>query len=322
MKVIGIGFSDLHYAKWAQYNENNERLQTTLDITRKIIGAAIKHRCPILFPGDFIDHPKYLDNEVMEYVSKTCVELMVTDKRIISINGNHDFPKINSFKNPQPGYLTHLSRMNNNFVCVDFDHFDTPYYRVHGIPYINGNVDFNEAIEARIKDRSKNLPNILMIHRDLAGAEEPDGRIIDKDEEKDLTLKKYFKKFDLVISGHIHKPQKIKKLGRNVYMLGSTNQQRRTDANCKMGYWRIMEDFSMEFTDLKAPEFKYIEHDEEPENQTDYFIRLPQKEKERSQGEDGETFKVNERRDKLAKKYLKARGIKSKTKLLTLLKYI
>lgn len=322
MRVIGIAFSDLHYAKWAQYNENNARLETTLEVTRKVIGAAIKHHCPILFPGDFIDHPKHLDNEVMKYVAATTVELMTTRKRIIGINGNHDLPKINTFENPQEGYMTHLAKMTNEFKCVDFSHTDTDLYRVHGIPYINGNIDFVEAVKDRLKHLHPDKGNILLIHRDLAGAEEPDGRVIDKDAEKDKTLKKLFKKFDLVLSGHIHKPQRIKKLGKNVYMLGSTNQQRRTDAECRMGYWRIMEDYSMAFTDLKMPGFKYLEHDEEQPNETDYFIRLPKKETIKQGDQPTQTFRVDEKRDKLAKRYLKARGIKSERKLNTLLKYI
>lgn len=323
MKVIGIAFSDLHYAKWAQFNENNARLETTLEVTRKIIEAAIKHHCPILFSGDLADHPKYMENEVMGYVSMTTWELRKGGKRVVGVNGNHDFPKMNTFANPQKGYMTHLAVMTDEFQCIDFSHTDNDYYRVHGIPYINGNIDFVEAVKDRIKNLHPTKGNILLIHRDLAGAEEPDGRVIDKDPEKDRTLKKLFKKFNLVLSGHIHKPQKIKKLGKNVYMLGSTNQQRRTDAGCKMGYWRIMEDYSMAFTELKMPGFKYLEHDEEQPNETDYFIRLPKKEAVKKIGDDPtQTFRVNDRRDKLAKKYLKARGIKSERKLNTLLKYI
>lgn len=321
MRVIGIAFSDLHFQNWKQFNDNRERMETTFSIIERIAKAAVKHNCPILFPGDLVDHPKYVENVLLAYVGRACWELEMLRLKVIGINGNHDLPKINTFKNPVEGYLHHFSKMGAPFICVDFKHYDTPFYRVHGIPYINGNVDFIDALKDRIKNLSEK-GNILMIHRDLAGAQEPDGRIIDKDPEGDKKIKKLFKKFDLVISGHIHKPQKIRRLGKNVYMLGSTNHQRRTDADCKMGYWKIYEDYSMEFFDLKMPQFKYLQHDEEAPNDRDYFIRLPKKEQQKASGEYSHTFRVADKRDKLAKKYLKAKGIKSKRKFNTLMKYI
>jgi DNA repair exonuclease SbcCD nuclease subunit len=325
MKVIGIAFSDLHYANWQQHNPNNERLEITFRATERIIRASIKHSCPILFPGDLVDHPKHLDNIVMKYLAKTSTELWTTRTEIIGINGNHDFDARNSFKNPQEGYFTHLSKMNAPFRCVDFSHIDTPHYRVHGIPYINDNVDFIEALEDRIKNLHKTKGNVLLIHRDLAGAVEPNGSVIEKDPEKDKQLKLLFKKFNLVLSGHIHKPQLIPKLGKHVYMLGSTNQQRRSDAGCKMGYWKIYEDYTADFIQLKLPEFQYAEHDEEVdiESNPNFIIRLPKEEKslDEVQGE-STTFTTTENRLQLARKYLEVKGVKSKRKLKTLMKYI
>lgn len=311
MKYIGVAFSDLHMANWKQFNHDKQRLNQPLYVINKVRVKALKYDIPMLFAGDLIDHPRHIDNVVLEVLGNASSLLSVSKNKIIGINGNHDLIKINSFKNPQQGYLHHLSKLGAPFQEIDFSHKDEKYYRVHGIPYINGNSDFMEALEQRLQNLRKDH-NILMVHRDLPGAVEPNGKRIDHT-QNDIALRKALKKFDLVISGHIHKPQTIPKLGKHVYMLGAPSQQRRSDAFCSMGYWMIKKDFTLKFIPLNLPEFKYHEHDEEPTNNTDYWIRLPKKTTEQTEIEG--SFKAGMGRKDLVEEYFKVKGIKNKGKL-------
>lgn len=315
-KPIAIAFSDHHMANWKQFNKDEYRLRWGKQVLDMIIRVANKRKLPLLFCGDLIDHPKYVDNRALLYLTDALSNI---ETQLIGINGNHDQPRMNTFKNPVEGYLHSLERLNG-IKCIDFE--STGYYNlcVHGIPYIFGNVDFIEALEARVKDIDYNLYNILLIHRDLAGAEEPDGKIIEKEKDQDKTIKKLFKHFDLVLSGHIHKPQQIKQLGNHVYMLGATHQQRRSDSGCDMGYWIIYDDMTLKFKALDAPKFRYHGWNEEPENDTDFWIQNP-KPVELSENT-GVSFSIDKSRKHLVKAYMTHTGVKSKRKLKVALKYI
>lgn len=319
-KPIAIAFSDHHWANWKQFNSKEERLQAALAIFNKISHDAQKHGVPILFSGDMVDHPLYIENIVLDYMTQAFKHLGKLG--LFGINGNHDFNKVSSFKNPINGYMHSLARAYQGIIhCVDFTSISLKDIKVHGIPYIHGDIDFIDALKAAIKQRDKNKPNILLIHRDLAGAEEPSGKVIPKNTEQDKSLKKLFKKFDLVLSGHIHKPQQIKKLGKNVHMLGATHQQRRSDGGCKMGYWIIYSDMSLEFIDAQGPEFMYHSEDEEPGDDYNFWIKTPSLKKVK-EAEVKKQFSVNSDRELLVKRYMKAKGQKSKSKLKTALKYI
>ena len=117
-------------------------------------------------------------------------------------------------------------------------------------------------------------------------------------------------RFDLVLCGHIHKPQRLSK---KVYMLGAPIQQRRTDKDCKMGYWLLKDDLSMEFKELKDfPKFIDVESEDEVKDDGNYYTIIPQKSSEKV----STTHKITKTlsKKKLAKRYLKEKGIKDKSK--------
>lgn len=327
-KPIAIACSDTHWANWKQFNKGGYRMKASFNFWLDIINKAREENIPILFAGDLVDHPKNLDNEVFGYVADIFKLLTRYNIGFFGINGNHDFPKVNTFNEPIQGYLHSFAKLCPKITCVDFNKathyaanniYNPVEMVIHGIPYINGDVDFIEALEKRSEGvTNKKRKHILLIHRDLAGAEEPSGKVIEKDKTQDKKLKKLFKNFDLVLSGHIHKPQRIKKLGDHVYMLGATHQQRRSDMGCKMGYWIIYDDLSLKFYDLKAPEFKY--YDTEPEDDYHLWIKRPET-KKLEKTEQGD-FDVKADKKDLVKSYMKKKGVKSKSKLKTAMKYL
>lgn len=317
-KVIGVAFSDLHLANWKQFNDKGQRLEIANSAVTQILRASIKYDCPMLFTGDLNDHPKHMDNIVMNLLSQLCVSLRFADKTIIGINGNHDFHTKSTQANRALGYMHHLDRMGAPFTCIDYSYYDCSLYRVHGIPYINGNVDFKEALNITITNRSKSKGNILLIHTDLPGALEPDGREVGTAENIDTTVKKLFSKFDIVLCGHIHKHQK---LGKNTFMIGAPMEQRRSDSGTKAGYILIYDDYTIKHISLNLPGFKYFNAGEEHPEDENFWIELP-----KPMGEievtDALKFDVKADRGKLAKNFLKAKGIKNKTKLDLLTSYL
>lgn len=321
IKPIALAFSDFHTAKWKQFNDNQQRTLQPFNIINKMVKMAQQLNIKtFLFSGDLNDHPKHVDNEVMGIWARLKLHLQPLDIKVYGIDGNHDFSEVNTIDKNIKGFFTHLSVLTEQFFCVNFKYYDTNEFRVLGIPYLNGNAHYKKALIWAKENRSKKKPNILLIHRDLPTALEPNGKSIGEMEDTKI-LKKYFKKFTLVLSGHIHKPQRLKVLGPNVYMLGATNQQRRSDAGTKMGYWIIYSDFSMQFVDLEQPEFKYHEHGITPPNDDNYWIQLPPEAKTAEEVSD-QKFNVYQKRDKLIKNYLKVKGIKNKKKLHLLMDLI
>lgn len=324
-KVIAISCSDSHSANWKQFNDEGQRLKVYKKAWEEVIKLSLDYGVPILFSGDLNDHPKYMDNVVMDVQSKIMVTLRVAKRKIIGINGNHDFCTKSSYKNMALGYLHHLDRMGAPVQCIDYKFIDVGIgtlnkpesIRVHGIPYINGNIDFKEALENAKSHIKKGVNNILLIHTDLPGAVEPDGKEIGSCEN----ISKYnvFKDFDLVLSGHIHKHQKLHK---NVYMVGSMMQQRRSDAGTQMGYCLIYDDMSVEHVPLKLPEFKYYDFGTEKPKTDDFWIEKPAPILKINPDDLEATFDSRSDRKDLAKNYLKAKGIKSKKKLNLLTKYL
>lgn len=318
-----LAFSDHHMAYWKQFNDNGQRLLNSGIIPlQKIWGEAGVLDVPTLFCGDLVDHPAYMDNKVM-YALSACIKWHMCTYTV-GINGNHDLINQSSYKNCSSGYFTSLSMMNENIKCVDNAFFDIPHtnLRIHGIPYFHGDEGFVDSLKDRVKEIDPKRDNILLIHRDLAGAVEPTGEVLPKNKEQDKALKKYFKKFKLVLSGHIHKGQKIKALGKNVHMLGATNQQRRSDAGTTCGYWCVYTDFSMEFVPLNTPEFRYYKEGEEIDDYH-FWIKLPEEIKPDEETERGnEAFSVDSDRADMVDAYLSAKGISDKGKRKMALKYL
>ena len=153
----------------------------------------------------------------------------------------------------------------------------------------------------------KNVKNILLLHTDYPGAKDTDGREVDSVENLNVNI---LNRFDLVLCGHIHKPQRLSK---KVYMIGAPNHQRRTDRDCKLGYWKIYSDLSMQFVHLKQfPKFVDVESDEDIRDDGNYYTVLPKK----TSNLVNTNHKITKQLSKkaLARKYLKEKGITEQDK--------
>ena len=312
-KLIALTFSDLHLNEWSKFNSDNRRLKDGLEVISIMQKKAKKAKVPLLFPGDLFHLNKYLTNGLLAIVLPYFKKLKVD---IYAIDGNHDQSETNSANHASPSYIRTFDAIFNRFHEVNFKSIDLGAFVLHGIPYLTHNIGFEEAV----KDIEviKGKVNILMIHTDLHNAKDTDGRAINSVTNIPTNMDDIFKKFTLVISGHIHKPQA---LGNNIIMVGAPNQQRRTDMNCRMGYWEIYSDGSYKFKALKSfPVFKDLEPGQEDDGFN--FCTTAKVKKEENNKVNESKFTNTNNRGSLAKSYCKEKAIKDKNKRNALKKYL
>ncbi len=161
--------------------------------------------------------------------------------------------------------------MFKHFHMIDWDTRYDKHFAVHGVPYINNNIGFKKAVERAANRIDKTRFNILLIHSNLHKCVNEFGHEL-KANEIPKDMEEFFKDFDLVLSGHIHKKQK---LGSNIYMLGAPYQQNRGDTGGKMGYWLIYKDKPPKFKRIKLPEFKEIDEGEDIPDDGNYYTIIP-----------------------------------------------
>lgn len=314
-KLIAIAFSDCHLNNWSKFNLKGSRTDYSFLVLKHIFKFGIDHKIPILFSGDWIHTKESIDMELFikstEFYDKYSHELKL---QVYAISGNHDLYKSNSFKKPSKSYITAMSIIYPWLRCVDFKTLDLGKFVIHGIPYLDNNIGIKEGIKS-IKV-TKGKKNILLLHTDYDGARDTDGRITGSVENLDRTL---LRKFDLVLCGHIHKHQKLDK---HVYMVGAPSQQRFTDEGNKMGYIEIYDDMKTRFVPLDGmPEFITVSSEDEIEEDNNYYRVI----KQQDMVEENNKLKNIKRslsKIKIAKKYLKIKGIKDAEKKAVLIKVL
>ena len=317
-KVIYIAFSDIQIEDWKQFSIKHSRLEHNGNILQKIYSAAKIHKCPVLFGGDLYDNNNGLSNLVLNESFKWFNRFKKKGIKILAISGNHDQSEKNTLSNKSPSYIDMMATIYSNFTCLDNAYLRENGYIVAGVPYYSSPDDFLKSLRVISKNMEQHREKkILLIHTHLPGASEPSGFKLDSDLPKNIY--KELKQFDLVLSGHIHKPQE---LSSNVINMGATHHQRSSDTGCTMGYYLIYNDLSTKFVPLNIPEFVYIKDEAEAKNDYDFYILVEEAQEEGEGEEVSNNFKPNALPKTLAKEYLKAKNIKSKYKLKTLQKYL
>lgn len=318
-KVIAILYSDLHLEKWAKFNEHNRRLNNGLDVMRQIQKQSkINGNCPILFAGDLMHKHKAISN----FLLQECLPIfnkMWSGKgpTTYAISGNHDQSEENTNTHISPSYIKTFSTIFKGLECVDYKSIDCGEFNLYGVPYLTHDLGFSEVIDSF--KLSKNKPNILMVHTTVPGAQDTDGREINST-LNGKTLDKLFGKFDLVITGHIHKPDLYRVGKTKVIQVGAPQHQRATDVKSDMGYVKIYDDLSFERVFMNYPKFKYLEEGK-PLPDTKNFYIISHKEKEsRDENKVQNNFNMRTSKSKLAISYIKERRIEDKRKKNALIK--
>lgn len=315
-KVIAIAFSDLHINLWAKFNKDNKRTLDHFRVLQYIAETCTKNGCPALFCGDMFHKPENIDPDIA-LLMKDFMDKLYYDYpkfKCFAIEGNHDLKHINllDVEDPERKDLTRgwVSLFENKQLVVLSPKTPPAHIKrgimVHGVPYIDHNIGLNKYLSTL--HLSEDMKHILLLHTDYPGAKDCDGRVVDSVENLNINV---LNRFDLVLCGHIHKPQRLSK---KVYMVGAPLQQRRTDRDTELGYWEVFDDLSMNFVSLsdKFPRFVDVESEDEIKDDGNYYTVLPKK----SSIKVNTNHKITKQLSKksLAKKYLKEKGIKDKNR--------
>ncbi len=308
MKPIAIIFSDLHINIWSKFNESNTRTLNHFKVLSCVKDLCVKQKIPALFCGDLFHKADGLSIELLELLDEQFkdYDFPVDNFKMISISGNHEIKLVNTIKSPKYSLVRYLSNRYKFISCIDFSSIPISHnVMVYGVPYIDHNIGLSEYLKNI--EFVEGYKNVLLLHTDYPGAKDTDGREIDSVENLNINI---LNRFDLVLCGHIHKPQRLSK---KVYMVGAPIQQRRTDAKCKLGYWKLYPDLSLKFVELKGfPKFVDVESSDEIKDDGNYYTVLPKTTRVQVNTEHNITKQLSKK--SLAKQYMKERGISDKKK--------
>lgn len=316
-KVIALAFADLHIHKFRNFNDKPPgRLHWCLEVLRIISLNAMHRDVPVLFMGDLFHNPKEIENETMSKTQRYFYKYFEQNKiPFLAISGNHDLSEKNSIDHKSPSHLDSFLHFQW-FGKMDNHSAQYEGFYIAGIPYMNNDKDVVE-MEKQLRKGAKKGDGVkvLMLHGDFPGAVTPSGFKVNETEH---ITKETFKYWDLVLCGHIHKAQT---LSDKVYMLGTPLHQDAGDEGNVNGYWEVYDNGKMKFIPIKdTPKFRTLKPGETPSNTTDYWI-TPEQVLEDEDSEEGE-FSLSNKRDKLAKRYCKLRGVKSKAKRRALIEIL
>lgn len=313
-QIIALAFSDLHLNLWSKFNKDNQRTFNGFKVMEIIAKRCEQLKIPALFCGDLFHKPETLDQELALITQIKFNRLSTIKWKMIAIEGNHDSQKVNSIDKPTHGWISIFSPYYKWLDNLDFNStLIGDKYIIHGVPYIDHNIGLSKYLKEL--PLQKGYKHILLLHTDYPGAKDTDGRAVDSVENINLNA---LNRFDLILCGHIHKYQRLSK---KVYMVGAPYQQRRTDKNCKMGYLEIYSDLSVKFVPLDFPKFIDVESEDEIKDDGNYYTIIPKENHSKVEVIDHKITKQLSK-EKLAKRYMKAKGIKDEKKQKLLVKIL
>lgn len=312
---VAIITSDWHLHDWKQFNKDDERIHRNQDLILDIVSKAEELRVPILFAGDMFHTPESLSVKTLDMYMRFFRRLVDNFSfKLYGIPGNHDIYGTSvAGKNPYSSFNAICQAFPTHFENVAYEYLILDDYNLAlcGIPYLTYNRDFMKVVNLMGSDLSiPEYQNILLIHTDLHGALDTDGREVGSVENIPRNLGEAFSKFDKVFAGHIHKHMPL--WNDKVYMIGAPNQQRRSDGDCSMGYLILYDDGTVVFEVVGSPEFRYYK---EGDKIDDYNYWTKIQESKIVKKKKKQDFNPTNDRSSLAKAYIRSEGIKSKRKL-------
>lgn len=304
-----IIFSDIHFHYWEKYNPNNRRLKAQLSVFEKLCRLADRYNVPLIFGGDLFNDNMELTNKLLNYINANFSFLFKEyDVKLYAISGNHDMSEKNTLTHRSPSYVKALSEVMPSIKVIDFQKAEFEDYDIHGIPYLEDNDGLTETIKDITLNPKKT--NILLIHTGFKGQKDTSGVVVSDgyNIKEDL-----FKRFDLVLSGHIHKPGRVR---NNLFSIGAPLQLRASDSGGKFGYWILNNDFTLRFKELKdTPKFRFYSDPSEKDNDNDIWVKRAPKD---SGAKVISVESVSIDPIKVARHYCKEHGVVSKKKVKVL----
>lgn len=302
-KLIALVFSDLHINDYSKFST---RLNTSLNILEYISDICIKHNIPAIHCGDLFHKPDNISQVLMKKVFNTFRKLDSNNWDLYTISGNHTINEVSKIGKIPLSWENILSEQFNFLHSIDYTYFDIDNIRFYGIPYVDHNIGLGKYLkELELDD---NRYNVLLLHTDYPGAKDTDGSEVGTSEN---ISQNNLDKFDLILMGHIHLPQRLSK---KIYMIGSPYQQRRTDKKAKLGYWELYSDLSLKFVSIsdRFPRFIDVKSDQDILDDGNYYTVISEKIPQVNLDKSPNNLNKSLSKKRLVKRYLKEKGILDK----------
>lgn len=300
-----IFFSDIHFHFWEKHNKGNKRIKSQMAVFEKVIRLGFTNKCPIFFLGDLFNNPGEVTNKLLNYISTSFSQVFkeYPGVQLYLISGNHDMSEKNTILHRSPSYAHAFSTLFPNIHNLDFNSVTHEGTTFHGIPYLEDNaglVEYSTKFSLKGED-------ILLIHTGFRGQKDTSGVVVS--EGFNIT-EQVFDRFKYVLSGHIHKPGRVR---QNIFSVGAPLQLRASDSEGKFGYWVLTDTGNLKFKELLGtPKFRYYTDTSEINNETDIWIKKPSNSDAVSVISPSSTV-ISPLA--VAKEYCRSIGVKSKTKI-------
>ena len=268
-----LAFSDLHFHKYKQFNQDNRRIHSMQDFLRYLFKLADKNGIDtIYFSGDMFNNMEIVYTEAITYIFSTvkCLFDQYPNITIIAISGNHDHATRNTIDNPATSALEMLTVFPNFHLIDDTMTGDAVgEIGTWGIPYYDKPEEFDVALNKMVIDAKgcDYKAKVLLMHQIMGlGISMVDDDIDPKDPRFDV--------FDYVLNGHIHGHSYF---GNGVFNVGSPMHRDASDIGIAKGILALnpLQKDEWQFMDLtdKFPQIvrKHI-GDETTEWENDQYI--------------------------------------------------
>jgi DNA repair exonuclease SbcCD nuclease subunit len=247
-----IHAADIHIRNFSRMEEYSEQLEKFINECEKIASEYDdRSEVRIVIAGDIVNQKNTISNELIVFTSIFLRKLEEVAPVII-ISGNHDMVVSNTSRTDTLTGIFETARFDNcQFLdmmayyksgCIMDDNITWALYSIHD-DYIRPD------IEGNISDHPENTV-VGLYHGTIVGAVLNNGTVMDSGLDGDT-----FSGCDMVMAGHIHKRQVLKRGDVEIVYPGSLIQQSFGETVSEHGFavWKMDENgkFNYEFVDIE-----------------------------------------------------------------------
>ena len=246
-----IHCADIHIRNFTRHDEYGEQLEKFVQKCREIASEYEDGEVRILIAGDLVNQKNNISNELM-IITSIFLRRLEKIAPVIVIAGNHDMVVNNTTRTDtltglfgtanfeNCNYLDHMLEYHSG--CIEDENITWALYSIHD-NYMRPNIETN-------KENHPENTIVGLYHGLILGAKLDNGIVMDSGLDCDV-----FEGCDVVMAGHIHLRQSLRRGDVKILYPGSLIQQSfgETVSNHGFAVWRMGEDgkFNYETIDIE-----------------------------------------------------------------------